>query len=282
VRKLREFKLSDGRFAVASIYGGTTIKTSKGAVSHHEASSSRTAVGDQNGATVLDWEGQGRVNRGDLICGKKGLSCDILAREFDWSKIPLYFTPSLFQLSHRNEALFERTMELVAAADPGDIHVEKSRVNKKAVRLYRVKIGGGDPGPNGLRVLKITVSNDGFDSGLVLEIRDLFLKNDQRTQRYESEKQIAEDVGSSVAVEWKQLDNGDKKILVPLHWTLKDKKEVYSQTTTNITAQWRLEEPDPKSLALENLQALCNELQQDVDRTLGRAIKKPNNSGRID
>jgi hypothetical protein len=271
VQKLHEWKKADGSFAVVLAKGVSRVSTFKGDTKHNETATSRIAIGDPDGGRILDWEGS-KLRQGDLLCGGKDRPCDKLSREFDWSHLPLYFNPALFQLSHKNARTFEKTIELVGLANQDDIHVEKTQINKKSVKIYRVKIN--DVNEDGLRVLKITVSDEGFDSGLVVEMKDLFLKKEKSKGKYVSDDQVLDAMGGSVAIEWKLVDHGQKKTLVPVNLTLKDQKLEYSQKTMNITAKWRLEEPE--SMTVDSLEKLCKELQQDVDRALGRQplIKK--------
>lgn len=275
VQKLREFKLNDGRFAVVSTYGGTSIVTARGEVRHQEVVTNRAAIGDRNNASVSDWE-DGKMKMGDLICGGKDSPCDAIAREFEWSRIPLYYSPSLFQLGHRNARVFEKTIERIGDAHPDDVDLENARISKKAVRIYRVKIGDGSSDVESRRVMKITVSDEGFDKGLVRQIEHMYLKKEKEDEKYTSEKQVVENVGGSVNIEWKLMGKSDQQMIVPVSWKIEDKKEIYSHTIVNITAKWRLEEPDPKSLTSDLLEKLNIELQREVDRALGRQseIKK--------
>lgn len=264
IEKFREFRSSDGRFFIAKSEGLTSLRARNGRDNAIDLSMSHCMFGNKTRADTISLVNGREQSRSSPDCGN-GISCDSAVRGFHWGQMVLF---TMLEVSDESQTgNLDVILERVLEQDSFAITSDTTQGNRK-VTEYRFK-KNFNKGPALAYVL--TVSDDGVEKGMVVELKRLRMKDSEKNNPFTSDDQCLKSTLNSSSIKWREVEFGEGLALVPAQVIQINEEGPLSTAKRVWTFRWNsTKEPDASNMSIEACQKICVQFAKDIDRILGR------------
>ncbi len=266
IERIREIKNKNGDFSVSKTFGMISIITHNGGDTVNEATVSSYYVGDDSQSHGKTMHANGEVSDSASVnCGGEGRPCLEASRGLSFARLPFVTTFDIPQAeSDKDTDVF---LNKLLEPRKWDVQTVTSKKGQKSL-VFRASRKVSDRSTFGYR---ITVSDSGYDSGLITEICRYRMKKDQEDVQYTSEEQVVSNSSISKKLTWKEVETTNGKRVLLTNLVHEEINGVVSKSTMNWNLDWKsFSDPKPISFSEEYCQKKCVEFSRQIDKVLGR------------
>jgi hypothetical protein len=232
--------------------------------------------GDRHEGEVLLLNGGSSVIRSTTGRSTLEVACPI-----DFSSLSCQIYDFSRKTTPKARESFEKMLSAIESLEPKHVAYEEGKVGGKSVSIFRIMYPKRpNPTMQEHEVYKITVSQEGFDKGRILEFQNNLIVYSPDV-KYESDSQLTNEISTTCTIHWKEFDTKEstspsdsissaenKKLVLPISISKKYKSSG-TKKFVNASLDWRAFGSE-KLFSVDEAKKICDEYRKDAERAMKR------------